>query len=85
MITCMPVRMYNVIASQNRMIGMLQYLCDKNNIELTIQRDNVVRKEVLGTVTGGKYKEAIMENYNQKSEHIADAMMFCDYLEKQLT
>jgi len=80
----MPVRMYNVIASQNRMIGMLQYLCDKNNIELTIQRDNVVRKEVLGTVTGGKYKEAIMENYNQKSEHIADAMMFCDYLEKTL-
>jgi len=77
-----PTRHYNVIMSHGKMIGVIEAVAEYKDI-LTIEvQDNTCKKVVLGK--GNARKEDIALFYKDQypeieSEHILDAIMFCDY------
>jgi len=77
-----PTRHYNVIMSHGKMIGVIEAAAEYKDI-LTIEvQDNTCKKVVLGK--GNARKEEIALFYKDQypeidSEHILDAIMFCDY------
>ena len=77
-----PTRHYNVIMSHGKMIGVIEAAAEFKDI-LTIEvQDNTCKRIVLGK--GNARKEDIALFYKEQypeveSEHILDAIMFCDY------
>ena len=77
-----PTRHYNVIMSHGKMIGVIEAAAEYKDI-LTIEvQDATCKKVVLGK--GNARKDDIAKHYKNlypeiDSEHILDAIMFCDY------
>jgi len=77
-----PTRHYNVIMSHGKMIGVIEAAAEFKDI-LTIEvQDSTCKRIVLGK--GNASKEDIALFYKNlhpeiESEHILDAIMFCDY------
>ena len=78
-ICCRPVRFPQIIAKHSKLISLIELICYQQGvIYFTSVIDSEVKKKVLGA--GNAKKPQIMDKYKEKSEHIADAMMFEEYL-----
>ena len=75
-----PVRYYNVYRKHWQYIGVLNLLCERNEIQSIEVKDSQAKKSVLGN--GRAKKPEIMARYEEKSEHIADCKMFLEWYEK---
>jgi len=72
-----PVRYAAVIASQSKMIGVIDLAAEEAGIYTVPCVDNTCKKAVLGN--GAAKKPEIMAHYNEESEHIADCLLFGEY------
>lgn len=72
-----PTRFYRVMISHAKMMGIVCLIAEKREIPVIEVQDMTCKKVVLGT--GKAKKEDIMAHFKQDNEHIADAMLFCEW------
>lgn len=76
-----PVRYYNVMRKHWQYIAIINLVCEKKCITTVEVKDSQAKKSVIGS--GKAKKPEIMAHYGEKSEHVADARMFCDWYLKE--
>ena len=69
-----PVRHRNTMALHFQFIGVINLIAEKKGIKIVKIADNHAKAVVLKN--GRAKKEDVMKHFKQKSEHLADAMMF---------
>lgn len=77
-----PTRHYNVIMSHGKMIGVIEAAAEFKDILVIEVQDATCKKVVLGKGNARKADIALFykDQYPEiESEHILDAIMFCDY------
>jgi hypothetical protein len=77
-----PTRFYRVMISHAKMMGIVCLVADKREIQVIEVQDSTCKKVVLGS--GKAKKEDIMKHFNEKSEHIADSMLFTEWYLKSI-
>lgn len=77
-----PTRFYNVIIAHAKLMGIVCLVGDKKEIPVVEVNDSQAKKVVLGN--GRAKKEDIMNYFKVEPEHIADAMMFCEWYLKSV-
>jgi len=77
-----PVRYYNVFARHYEKIGIIKLHAIDNNIIVIEVNDKRCKKVVLGN--GNANKEDVKHHFCEKSEHIADCMLFQKFYELEI-
>ena len=72
-----PTRYARVIAYHSKLLSIIELVCEMHKIQYYEVIDSQCKKTVFGK--GNIKKPEIMARYNENSEHIADAKMFCDF------
>ena len=71
-----PVQYYNVMRKHWQIIGVINLVAEKKEIQTIEVKDSQAKKLVFGK--GKVSKEEIKSNYEEESEHLADAKMFVE-------
>lgn len=69
-----PTRFYRILRSHFQYIGIINLIAEKHDIQTIEVIDSRCKKVVIGN--GHAKKEEIMEFFGEKSEHVADCMLF---------
>jgi Holliday junction resolvasome RuvABC endonuclease subunit len=77
-----PTRFYRVIMSHSKMMGVIELIAEKKDIQVIEVQDATCKKVVLGN--GRAKKDAIMAHFNEENEHIADARLFIAWYLKSI-